>query len=166
MTKSIVWPVARSSSMRALAGGSLKDSNGYFVIRTLDQQKVALHGPVEANSASRLLDSPVRKKLSRRLLSGHAIVWLVVQSADDMHNKEKRQLLLRTIESMADRIELPAGIGLPGSELHSEVPLLLRFSVLEIEPRDPNETFLRDFFPATIQARLSFLCLVEVAHWR
>jgi hypothetical protein len=139
-------PSSLDRRVPTLAGGYLKDSNCHFVIRTPDQQKVALQGPVEANSASRLLDSPVRKELSRRLISGHAIVWLVVQSADDMQNKETRQLLLRTIESMADRIELPEGIGLPGSELHSEVPLLLRFSVLEIEPRDPNETFLRGLF--------------------
>lgn len=139
-------PSSLDRRVPALAGGYLKDSNCHFIVRTPDQQKVALYGPVEANTASRLLDSPVRKKLSRRLLSGHAIVWLVVQSADDRQNKETRQLLLRTIESMADRIDLPEGIGLPGSELHSEVPLLLRFSVLEIEPRDPNETFLRGLF--------------------
>ena len=40
------------------------------------------------------------------------------------------------------KMELPEGIGLPGSELYSEVPLLLQFSVLEIDPSDPKEQFL------------------------
>ena len=39
-------------------------------------------------------------------------------------------------------MSLPEGIGLPGSELHSEVPLLVKFSLLEIDPTDSREQFL------------------------
>ena len=39
-------------------------------------------------------------------------------------------------------IQMPDGIGLPGSELHSETPLLIKFSLIEINPNDEDEAFL------------------------
>jgi hypothetical protein len=127
-------------------GGQPKNSKRYFVVRAPDGEKIVAHGQVQDNTFSRLLDSPVRQELSRRLLSGHAIVWLLVQSSDETQNIRTRKLLSKTIEALADRIELPEGIGLPGSELHSEVPLLLRFSLLEIQPDNADESFLRELF--------------------
>jgi hypothetical protein len=51
---------------------------------------------------------------------------------------------------------LPEGIGLPGSELYSEVPLFLKFSLLELDRNDPSEQFLlrvfKNFQPAAFEA--------------
>jgi hypothetical protein len=50
--------------------------------------------------------------------------------------------MTKNIESLQKKITLPEGIGLPGSELHSEVPLLVQFSLLELDPTDKREQFL------------------------
>ncbi len=100
------------------------------------------HGSLEEAQDAGLLESPARAELIRRLQSGDAIVWLLLKSPDDIRTKSVREMLKAQCESLPNRVELPEGIGLPGSELYSEVPLLLQFSVLEIDPSDPNEQFL------------------------
>lgn len=131
--------------MKSEAGRSIQ-SHPRFIVQGPRRDSAAFHVPVKEGSIDHVLDSPARKELSRRLLSGHAIVWLLVRSSDESNNEQARQRLIRSIESVAGKIELPEGIGLPGSELHSEVPLLLRFSVLEIDPDNPDESFLGEMF--------------------
>ena len=99
-------------------------------------------GTLQQVKATGLLQSPVRQELPKRLQSGHAVVWLIVKSSDDNRNRSAMELLNTQLKKLASSIELPEGIGLPGSELFSEVPLLLRFSILEIDPNDPREQFL------------------------
>ena len=121
----------------------------HFVVRAPRQSSRAdfvYHGRIAPGSASLILDSPSRRELSRRLLSGHAIVWLMIQSENELANQQTRQLLGNRIATLASQIELPEGIGQPGSELYSEVPLILRFSLLEIGHDDPQERFLRQLF--------------------
>lgn len=99
-----------------------------------------------------IFDSPTRRELAKRLLNGHSVVWIVVQSAHEDPEKREQldsrvdKILRDNLESLSNSIELPEGIGLPGSELHSEIPLLLKFSLLEIDPRDPKEAFLTGLF--------------------
>lgn len=89
-----------------------------------------------------VLDSPVRKELVRRLQNSHSIVWLMLKSNVEQRNSETRELLKSQCDALSTKIKLPDGIGLPGSELHSEVPLLIKFSFLEIDPDDRQEAFL------------------------
>ena len=89
-----------------------------------------------------LLESPARAELIRRLQSGDAIVWLLLKSPDENRTKVVREMLRAQCEALPNKVELPEGIGLPGSELYFEVPLLLQFSVLEIDPSDPKEPVL------------------------
>ncbi len=89
-----------------------------------------------------LLDSPVRKELVRRLQNGHSIVWLMLKSNDPTRTAKTRDLLKSQCHALESKIKLPDGIGLPGSELHSEIPLLIKFSFLEIDPDDRREELL------------------------
>lgn len=117
----------------------------YVVVRArISHGKVVngWHGPLGAIGRSGVLNSPARKELAQRLLAGHSIVWLMIDSADEQRNAAARMMLTENFETLAGTIELPEGIGLPGSELYSEVPLLLRFSMLEIDRSDPREEFL------------------------
>jgi hypothetical protein len=117
----------------------------YVVVRArISHGKVVngWHGPLEAIGRSGVLNSPARKELGRRLLAGHSVVWLMIDSPNEQRNVAARKMLTDNFESLADKIELPEGIGLPGSELYSEVPLLLQFSMLEIDRSDPQEEFL------------------------
>jgi hypothetical protein len=106
----------------------------------------AWQGPLSDAFSSSLLGSPSRSELSRRLLAGHSIVWLIVTSSNPDRNAATRKLLDEQCQVLGDKIRLPEGIGLPGSELYSEVPLLLRFSVLELDPADAREHFMVQLF--------------------
>jgi len=60
------------------------------------------------------------------------------------------------------KIKLPDGIGLPGSELYSEVPLLVKFSVLELDPKDPKEKLLVSLFQGFESTQMDEPLLVPV----
>lgn len=102
---------------------------------------VAWHGPLQDSKSA--LQSPIRIELGKRLTSGDAIVWLVLQSTkDEAANKRVEQMLQAETEKLSQSLELPEGIGLPGSELFSEVPLLLKFSSLKFSRGDVKEGYL------------------------
>lgn len=102
-------------------------------------------GPLDAFRQANVFDSPAREELSQRLLKGHSIVWLIIGSDDDQRTEAASRMLAGQFEELAKKVQLPSGIGLPGSELHSEVPLLLRFSLIEVDRSDPREQFLVQF---------------------
>lgn len=112
------------------------------------------HGPLSELRPERWFDSPVRAELRKRLMSGHSVVWLMVASSDKQRNAESRSAIEQDLKELGDTVALPEGIGLPGSELHSEVPLLVRFSLLEIDPSDSREQYLASlltgFYPEAI----------------
>lgn len=95
----------------------------------------------EAKSVS-LLQSPARTELVKRLLAGDSVVWLLLRSNDEAKSDAAKTLLLDSFKTLNTKISLPDGIGLPGSELHSEVPLFVKFSMIEIDADDANEEFL------------------------
>ena len=132
---------------------SMKGSEGvrlpYVVVRTVVSDKRAVnswHGPLDQFEPSRLLDSPIRRELSRRLLDGHAVVWLLIKSPDASKTAEAKGLLTEELKKLSRTVEFPEGLGLPGSELYAEVPLLMEFSLLEVDPNDPAESFLMGLF--------------------
>lgn len=100
----------------------------------------------DAKAAS-LQNSPVRRELARRLQNGDAIVWLVLKPAGSADPASPAlanclKMLQQQCQLLPDSLELPEGIGLPGSELYSEVPLLLQFSVLELAADNPAEKYM------------------------
>ncbi|MFO0922134.1 MAG: hypothetical protein U0905_06540 [Pirellulales bacterium] len=100
-------------------------------------------GRMDAITWDWILDSPSRKELAKRLLAGDSVVWLVLQSKDAQANAACRRMLKETFEKLETELELPEGIGEPGSELYSEVPLFLRFSSLEIDIEKDEERYFR-----------------------
>jgi len=99
-------------------------------------------GSLDEVATAGLLQSPVRKQLAQRLVTGTSAVWLVLKSDNEKRNAEVLELLNTELAELSKKIPLPDGIGLPGSELFSEIPLLMKFSVLEIDPSDQQERFL------------------------
>lgn len=137
----------------------------YVVIRSrYGKDRVANHwsGPLQDSLSVPLLDSPVRRELARRLQKGDAIVWLVLKPTVAADGKDSTattaalNLLQEQCQALPGKLELPEGIGLQGSELYSEVPLLLQFSVLELSAADPQEQYLirqlTGFQPAAFDA--------------
>lgn len=99
-------------------------------------------GPLAEVRDIGLQKSPVRDELVRRLLSGDSAVWLVVKGRDAKPHARVMNVLENELERLGDALPFPEGVGEPGSELFSEVPLTIRFSVLEVDPADPRERFL------------------------
>ncbi len=112
------------------------------------------HGPLSDAVKVGIMDSPARRELAKRLLTGHSVVWLVINSGNGQNspkdiqnvNQQARESLKTNFPWLTTNIQLPEGIGLPGSELHSEIPLLLKFTMLEIDRNDPKEAFLINLF--------------------
>lgn len=102
----------------------------------------AWQGPLKAVHESHLLDSPVRQELGRRLLAGHSIVWLMLESNDEEKNALAKKRVQEQCDALSSSVTLPEGIGLPGSELFATVPLYLKFSLLEVDRNDKQEEFL------------------------
>lgn len=116
----------------------------YVVVRTkLRGQAInCWHGSLDAAITSDLLQSPARREIQQRLLDGDAVVWLLVTSDDNERTESARELLQTSFPKLTEHLSIPDGVGLPGSELFSEVPLLLQFSVVEVDRNDPREQLL------------------------
>lgn len=115
---------------------SLKDASlPTIVVRTPRKssgQQIVWQGRLSDPFLDDLATSPARHEITRRLLSGDSIVWLLVRGTDEEIAARARQTLDSAIAQISDEIELPPGVGSPGSELRTRIPLHLRFTVLEI----------------------------------
>ena len=117
----------------------------YAIVRTTlgrGRQVNHWHGTLEQIGQSKLMRSPVRERIRARLLAGDSVVWLLVKSADEERNRAAEELLQNTFSTLATKVKLPEGIGLPGSELYADIPLVVRFRVVEMQAGDPQETYL------------------------
>lgn len=135
-----------------LSGKSLKTP--FVELRTgivAGKRSTIWQGPFEALDVSSLLQSPTRTQIIKRLLKGDAVVWLVLKSNDPDKHKTVSEMLRQKNKSLSGEVELPDGIGLPGSELYSDVPLLLDFTVIELDRNDKQETILINLIRALDQ---------------
>ncbi len=83
-----------------------------------------------------------RRSHASKRLQGDAVVWLLVRGTDQELAARAKAALDAAIERLAEEIELPAGIGRPGSELLAKIPLHLKFSVVEVSVNSRDEQAL------------------------
>lgn len=88
-------------------------------------------------------DTPTERELQRRLLAGDSIVWVVLAGQNATDSDQVMKTMLGQFPTLAEEIPLPPGIGLPGSQLMSAIPLEMRFSVLTVSYHDAVATWLR-----------------------
>ncbi len=132
------------ANLNVIRNSAVTDADQAVIVRGTGGGRIVGHwrGTIDEASEVGLLESPVRKELVRRLLAGDSVVWLVLQSSDAATSRAAAELLTTAFKTLDTKIKLPDGIGLPGSELHSEVPLFVKFSFIEIKHDDPAEQFL------------------------
>jgi hypothetical protein len=111
-----------------------------------DKTLTQWHGSLSDLSKKGLFADKTTIAITKRLLSGDAIVWVMVPGTDSAKNEATRELLRSTLPVMEKKIKLPEGIGLPGSELYSEVPLLVKFSMMELDVNKPDDQSLIPLF--------------------
>ncbi len=103
-------------------------------------------GPLAETRIDRLTHSPDRDEIVSRLLKGHSAVWVVLPGKDELATHNTVNLIETELNRLQDELPLPAGIGQPGSEVYSEIPLTLRFSVLQLKPGPEADLLLPEIF--------------------
>lgn len=115
---------------------SLKDAPLPAVVvrtpRKATGQSIVWQGRLSDPFLDTLATSPARRDVAQRLLQGDAVVWLLVRGTDTQQAARAKAALDAALENLADQIELPPGVGQPGSELRARIPLHLKFSVVEL----------------------------------
>ncbi|MDX1968458.1 MAG: hypothetical protein SFV23_14875 [Planctomycetaceae bacterium] len=88
-------------------------------------------------------ETPVERELQRRILAGDSIVWVLLAGEDAAVAERLAATITDALPTLVESIPLPPGIGLPGSQLMSAIPLEIRFSVLTVALEDAANTWLR-----------------------
>jgi hypothetical protein len=101
--------------------------------------RVVWSSPLRDITPALIKTSPARDTLAKMLLQGDSAVWVVIRGDDGKQADAVVQSLKTTLRRLEDETPLPDGIGLPGSELYSEVPLMVSFPILEVDAHDPAE---------------------------
>jgi hypothetical protein len=103
---------------------------------------IVWHGTL-SDAEAPLTAAKVEQQLVRRLLSGDSVVWVLLRGSDAAQADHAAKLLTEQCAKLTEEIELPAGVGLPGSELLARIPLAARLSMLDIPADDARSSLLR-----------------------
>lgn len=106
------------------------------LLHTLPFNEVALTG---------LVDSPARQEIARRLSAGQSAVWIFIPSGEANKDAAALKALNERIKLNQSHLTLPTAeeLEIDAQVLASnKLPLRIEFSVVELDRRDPRETFL------------------------
>lgn len=98
-------------------------------------------GPLQRENVSRLLESPARSELAKRILGGDSVVWLLLESGVAKADEETAASLERELGQLEKSLVLPK----PAPDdppMSSELPLKILFSTLRVSRSDPAEQVL------------------------
>lgn len=99
-------------------------------------------GPLAADSAAQLLESPARKEIVQRLGEGQSAVWLVLESGDSHADNAAAELLNVRLKHLASILQLPkldAQDIANGLVSTGQDGLRLEFSMLRVSRNDARE---------------------------
>lgn len=108
---------------------------------TMRVNGVVLSDELTTNALNRIIMSPARLEVARRLLGGDSAVWLLLRGPDAARNTEVRELLDTSLRGLAESVVYNEDFLALAREAGTEPPPL-RFSVLEIDRNDPQESLL------------------------
>jgi len=94
-------------------------------------------GPLAGLPVGRWADSPARREIVRRILSGESAVWIFLESGDRAKDGPAAALLESRLREMERTLKLPGPADEPVSP-----PLRLAFSVVRVSRGDPAEEML------------------------
>lgn len=112
--------------------------------------------PLTSENVQRLLQSPARRELRRRLLAGESAIWVMVESGDRAKDDAAAEALTRAIDDAQSALKLPDGVitqeeaarktGPRANEhadaLRSDLPLKIAFSLLRLPRNNLDEEVL------------------------
>ena len=107
-------------------------------------QDSAWAGPLTDANVDRLVDSPARREVARRLLKGDSAVWVFLESGDSDRDEKALARLDSRLEHLTSSLELPA---LNPADIEEglisidEDQLKIAFSTIRLSRQDSAEAF-------------------------
>ena len=123
-----------------------------FFNSEVTEPQLAWSGPLDEPSVERLLSSPHRVEVVKRLLDGQSAVWVLLKSGDEAADRRAEEQLQQQLVRQQELIELPSLADLATEDAFDPtlgIELRVEFSLLTIDPEDPAEQFLRSMLLAT-----------------
>jgi hypothetical protein len=112
--------------------------------------------PLTAENVRRLVGSPTRVELRRRLLSGESAIWVLIESGDPAKDDAAEKAMSEAMGDAQSSLELPTpeaasdpAPSRPGPHsnenaelLRTDLPMEIKFSLLRVKRNDPAEAAL------------------------
>jgi hypothetical protein len=109
-----------------------------------------------AENVRRLVESPVRGELRKRLLAGESAIWVLLESGDAAKDEAAEKAMTAAMGEAQSSLKLPepeaassAAASRPGPHAHenaevlrTELPVEIKFSLLRLKRSDPAEAAL------------------------
>ncbi len=113
-------------------------------------------GALTLENAKRLVDSPARREIVKRLLLGQSAIWVMVESGTATADDAAAATVTASMPEAIASLKVPEGVLTPQQAesadnfaavnaddvLRSEVPLKIDFSLIRIKRDDPAEALL------------------------
>ncbi|MEM7147961.1 MAG: hypothetical protein AAF591_22850 [Verrucomicrobiota bacterium] len=113
-------------------------------------------GAVTTENVGKVLQSPVREELVKRILAGESAVWLMVETGNQKKDDAAAAEMEKLMGVAAGRLEIPEGViganDAPAGQflspmeaenvLQSEIPLKVDFSLVRVSREDAAEAVL------------------------
>jgi hypothetical protein len=102
--------------------------------------------PLTQENINKLVDSPARQELVRRLTAGHSAVWVMLDTGKAEQDAAAAAVLEKELQRLAKDLKLPEKSVLEADEYFrpdTKVELKLEFSLLRLKPGLPEEEAFR-----------------------
>ena len=101
-------------------------------------------GPLTLTHAQEIVDSPLRRALAQRLLEEDSVVWIFVESGNEVRDEAARNLLNTQLAKQEKTLKLPEAVSgnfmkTFGVSREEEPSLQIQFSTLNLSRNDPTE---------------------------
>lgn len=130
--------------LRSLWNAQTNPTSPWMVVRyprPLGFENPAWAGELSAETVGALLDSPVRRDIAQRLLSGDAVVWLLLETGDRKQDDETGRRVEVETQALQATLKLPE----PSPQdppMNADLPLKIAFSIVRVARSDPAERML------------------------
>lgn len=110
--------------------------------------------PVSDENVRIMLDSPVRREMRQRLLTGQSAVWLLLESGDAPKDDAAAKVIEAALQAAQEKLKLPDGVITQDEAndpkkrrenadvLQSDLPLKIEFSTLRLSRQNAEEAAL------------------------
>ena len=115
----------------------------YFPVQTSPEKSIAWQGKLDASNWEQLTNSPARQELIKRILAGESAVWVVLHGNDVKEHEALTARLTKRLTFLESAAQLPTiDPNDPDSQLGPGPDVMLKFSSLQIDRANPQETVL------------------------